>query len=63
MITPPASALLDNRWNRCLDLASGEAVSVAELAAAWAELGPERTLAALRKMTGGGEDIAAREAG
>ena len=62
MITPPASALLDNRWNTAMDLAAQVPVSAAKVAKAWAELGPERTLAALRKMTAG-EDIAAREAG
>lgn len=62
-MTPPASAWLDPRWNTALDLAARVPVSPAKVCAAWDRIGPERTLAALRRMTAGGDEIAAREAG
>lgn len=53
MIRPPATAWLDNRWNQALDLAAAVAFSPAEVAGAWAGLGPDRLLAALRELAAG----------
>jgi hypothetical protein len=51
----PGTALLDGRWNACLDAASAVRVSPAEAAAAWVAYGPDRAMAVLREMAAGGE--------
>jgi hypothetical protein len=51
----PATALLDRRWNACLDLAARVPVSGAKVAAVWDESGPDRVLASLRRMAAGDE--------
>lgn len=61
-MTPPPSAWLDPRWNQALDIASQVPVSPVKVAAAWVELGPDRTLAALRKMAAR-DETTVREAG